>query len=84
MSDGEEDVFTLNGFMFCAEHGNELCNKCYADYRIGNNLGHLTDQQRTQIWKEIGKVSKGIGSLDVRSMSFLALMISNSRRRENR
>ncbi|KAG7448862.1 uncharacterized protein BT62DRAFT_731197 [Guyanagaster necrorhizus] len=34
MSDG----FVLNRLMFCMEHGNELCNKCYCDHRMCNNM----------------------------------------------
>ncbi|KAK0449821.1 uncharacterized protein EV420DRAFT_766086 [Desarmillaria tabescens] len=32
------DSFVLNRLMFCMAHGNELCNKCYCDHRMCNNL----------------------------------------------
>lgn len=33
-----DDNFPLNRLMFCMAHGNELCNKCYCDHRMCNNI----------------------------------------------
>lgn len=33
-----DDNFVLNRLMFCMAHGNELCNKCYCDHRMCNNI----------------------------------------------
>ncbi|KAI8086311.1 uncharacterized protein BX664DRAFT_335498 [Halteromyces radiatus] len=34
----DSDNVTINGFMFCARHGLELCNKCPTDNRGANNM----------------------------------------------
>ncbi|KAF9004442.1 hypothetical protein BDZ89DRAFT_1080548 [Hymenopellis radicata] len=38
--DDDDDGFpfaVINAFTFCKPHGNEFCNKCHVDYRLGNN-----------------------------------------------
>lgn len=36
--EGDDGAIAVIGdFLFCGKHGSELCNKCYCDYRSGNN-----------------------------------------------
>ncbi|EDR08104.1 uncharacterized protein LACBIDRAFT_297796 [Laccaria bicolor S238N-H82] len=32
------ESIVVNGFMFCATHGDEYCHICCCDYRMGNNV----------------------------------------------
>lgn len=35
---GTGDNILVNDFMFCSEHGNEYCGRCFVDHRICNNV----------------------------------------------
>lgn len=48
-----DDSFTVNGFMFCTDHGSELCNICGADYRMGNN--YRISDDHTKIKSAVGR-----------------------------
>ncbi|KAL0570765.1 hypothetical protein V5O48_011193 [Marasmius crinis-equi] len=49
----EDNLVVINGFVFCATHGSELCNKCYLDHRIRNNM-----RMKKQLAKAFPKASQ--------------------------
>ncbi|KAI8063504.1 hypothetical protein BC940DRAFT_307371 [Gongronella butleri] len=54
----DSDTVTINGFMFCARHGLELCDSCPTDNRSSNNAmvedslhERLSEQEFSSKWK---------------------------------
>ncbi|KAI9302944.1 hypothetical protein BJ944DRAFT_269147 [Cunninghamella echinulata] len=54
----DSDYVTLNGFMFCLRHGQEICDKCHHDNLSSNNSiiednlhERLTEEEFTKKWK---------------------------------
>ncbi|CAO3643283.1 unnamed protein product [Cunninghamella blakesleeana] len=54
----DSDYVTLNGFMFCARHGLETCDRCHTDNLSSNNSilddvlhERLTEEEYTNKWK---------------------------------
>jgi hypothetical protein len=55
------DMLTLNGLLFCSEHGNEYCTKCSCDYRLLNNITIQGDNPSTGVKKLVADHVSHIG-----------------------